>query len=81
MKEVKLFILENCPFCKKALKLLSQYDLGDINIQMIDERKEAELASQYDYYYVPTFYLNEEKIHEGAIDEEGMAKLIQKIKS
>lgn len=79
MKELKIFILENCPFCKRALAYLEQYDLKDVKVKLIDERKESAIANEYDYYFVPSFFLNEEKIHEGAIDEEGMRKLVNRI--
>ena len=71
MKTIKLFYLKDCPFCKKAfayideLKKLDSYK--DIEFELIEESEQSELANQYDYYYVPTFYIDEEKIHEGGI--------------
>ena len=32
---------------------------------MVDERREAALADSYDYYYVPSYYVNGKKLHEG----------------
>ena len=34
---------------------------------MIDELAEPEVADRYDYYYVPTFYVGDKKVHEGGI--------------
>ena len=72
MKEVKLFYLRECPFCKKALRYIEQAkakhsELADIEIEMIEESEQAALADKYDYYYVPTFYIAGEKVHEGGI--------------
>lgn len=74
MKKVTLFYLPGCPYCKKALsakdKLCEANDAyNQIEFEMIDERKQADVADQYDYYYVPCFYIDGEKVHEGAADE------------
>ena len=79
MKELKIFILEHCPYCKRALTYLEQYDLKDVKVTLIDERKESAIANDYDYYFVPSFFLDEVKIHEGAITEEGMRELVIRI--
>ena len=49
-------------------------------IQMIEESEQAEIANQYDYYYVPSFYYNEQKLHEGAISEQELVTILQSIK-
>ena len=72
MKEVKLFYLRECPFCKKALRYIEQAkskhsELADIEIEMIEESEQADVANQYDYYYVPTFYIAGKKVHEGGV--------------
>lgn len=36
-----------------------------IPIREINERKEPEIADAYDYYYVPTYYVDGKKVHEG----------------
>lgn len=71
MKNVKLFILRNCPFCVQALnwqqKLLEENpDYREITIEIIDESEDPEFADSYNYYYVPTYYVDEKKLHEGA---------------
>ena len=70
MKEITLFLLNNCPHCKLALRLQEELfqahpEWRDIPLQMIDEAEEPELANSYDYYYVPTYYVGGEKVHEG----------------
>ena len=61
MKRITLFYLENCPFCNKARaaidELKKQDRYKDIEIEMIEESKQPEVADKYDYYYVPTFYI------------------------
>lgn len=70
MKKVTMFYLENCPHCKKALKMLEvltekkpQY--ANIQIEKIEESKNVHIAEAHDYYYVPTFYVDGVKLHEG----------------
>lgn len=70
MKAVKYFYLANCPYCRKAddyIRSLCRLnpDYGLIQIERIEESEQPELAAQYDYYYVPTFYVDGVKLHEG----------------
>lgn len=72
MKPVKLFYLKNCPFCKKALRYIEEAraahpELAAVEIEMIEESEQPEVADRFDYYYVPTFYVGGEKVHEGGI--------------
>ena len=81
MKKVTLFYLASCPYCKKAISflddLLATEEYHDIEIEKIEESREAETANSYDYYYVPTFYLGKEKLHEGACEKEDVEKVLQ----
>lgn len=84
MKQVKMFYQERCPFCKWAFKYIDELkkehpEFADIKIEKIDEIKEPEVADQYDYYYVPTFYVDGQKVHEGAIYKPEMEKLLRQI--
>lgn len=78
---LKIFYLKNCPYCKKAQNYLDIHrpDFPNIMIQMIEESEQAELANQYDYYYVPSYFYNEEKLHEGAITEEELLNILKRI--
>ena len=72
MKRVRLFYLKNCPFCKKALHYIDEIkaehaELASLEIDMIEESEQPELADKFDYYYVPTFYVDGVKEHEGGI--------------
>ena len=69
MKEIELFYLPCCPYCKnarKAIEALTEENAsyGSIHIRWIDERAEAALANSRDYYSVPTLYYNGEKLYE-----------------
>ena len=86
MKTIKLtlFILDNCPFCKRALQYISELkkeypEFQCIELEIIEESKQQELAGSYDYYYVPTFYLGKEKLHEGGIYKNEVKELFQSL--
>ena len=83
MKEMTLFYLENCPYCKRARAYMDELyaekpAYRDIPLKLVEERQEKALADQYDYYYVPTFYLDGEKVSEGAIDKAGVQAVLEK---
>lgn len=83
MKPVKLFYLKTCPFCKKALRYIEEAkaahpELAPIEIEMIEESEEPEVADQYEYYYVPTFYIDGVKVHEDGIYPEEVEQLLRR---
>ena len=67
---MKLFILENCPHCRNARRWINQ-----IEIELIDEQINSELADQYDYYYVPALFDGNTKLHEGVASKDGLKKI------
>ena len=54
-------------------------EFKDVVLETIDELEEPELADTFDYYYVPTFYVDGEKVHEGGIYKPEVEKLLRKI--
>lgn len=83
MKRIQLFYLKNCPFCKKAFRYIEEAkaahsELQSLQIELIEESEEPALADQYDYYYVPTFYIDGVKVHEGGIYPEEVEPLLRK---
>lgn len=83
MKPVKLFYLKNCPFCKKALRYIEEArdahpELAAVEIEMIEESEQPEVADRFDYYYVPTFYVGGEKVHEGGIYPEEVERVLRR---
>ncbi len=83
MKNLKLFYQPQCPFCKKALRYIDELqerpEYRDIKIEMIDELAQPELADTYDYYYVPTFYIDEQKVHEGGVFPDEVEAIFKKV--
>lgn len=53
-------------------------EIAAIEVEKIEETEEAELAERYDYYYVPTIYVGETKLHEGAFDPEKYGVISEK---
>ncbi len=83
MKRVKLFYLKNCPFCKKALRYIEELkaehaELAAVDIEMIEESELPDVADKFDYYYVPTFYVDGVKEHEGGIYPEEGERILRK---
>ena len=80
MKEVKMFMMETCPHCRKALSLMEEIcaehpEYKTVEIKKIDETKESDYAAKFDYYYVPTFYVGGAKLHEGVPTKEAIEKV------
>ncbi len=71
MKEITYFYLKSCPFCRQADQMIRELiaqepEFSAIPVKKIEEREQAGLAEQYDYYFVPCFYIGEKKMMEGA---------------
>ena len=80
MKEVKMFMTATCPHCKKALSLMEEIcgehpEYKAIPVKKIDETKEKDYAAAFDYYYVPTYYVGDAKVHEGVPTKEAIEKV------
>lgn len=83
MKKVLMFHLSTCPYCHAALAWIKELkeehpELQKVDIQMIEELEQPEIAEQYDYYYVPTLYVDGVKVHEGAATKEKMHEALKK---
>jgi len=83
MKSILIFYQERCPFCKKAFRYIEELKVespiyGTVDIRTVEETLEPELADQYDYYYVPTFYMDGNKVHEGGIFKDEVEALLKK---
>jgi glutaredoxin len=81
MQALTLFYLKFCPYCNQAKNdiesLLKEERYKDIEINWINEGKESALANQYDYYLVPTFYLGNKKLFEGAMTREDIRNVFE----
>ena len=66
-----MFMLKTCPYCKQALAFNNTLIAEDpkyssLEIDIIDEQERPDISEKYDYYLVPTYYIGEQKLHEGA---------------
>lgn len=82
MKKVTAFYIETCPHCRKAFRIIDELksknpNYANVEIEFIDETKEVQKANAHDYYFVPTFYVNNVKIHEGVPTEEKIEKVLK----
>ena len=82
MKDVLLFITSWCPYCKKAFELLESLWHEDpryehVFITVVDEEAQPELADNFDYYNVPTFYVGGVKLLEGVPSKEAVKKVLE----
>lgn len=83
MKKIMLFVTEWCPHCKNARRFISELlierpDFAEITLRIIDEEREKALAESHDYYYVPTFYVDDVKVHEGAVNKDAVRCVFEK---
>lgn len=75
-----MFYLESCPFCRRARGYMQELrdenpEYAAIPIRMVEESQESAVADQYDYFYVPCYYIGQRKISEGSIDKDGVRKV------
>jgi len=71
MKNITMFMMKSCPYCQEAFRLMEWLFTDNeaykaLKIEYIDETEQPELADRYDYYKVPTYYVGDKKLHEGA---------------
>ena len=85
MADIKLFYLEGCPHCQRAFKFIEEIKaempvFKDLQIELIEESERSKLANSYNYFYVPCFYVNENKVHEGITTKADILKVFEKAK-
>lgn len=75
MKDVLMMVLEDCPYCHQAYRIMDELkaehpEYNEVSVRIADEEKESDLADTLDYYYVPTFFVDGVKVHEGVPTKE-----------
>jgi len=50
----------------------------EVKIEVIEELKEPEKTEAYDYWYVPTFFVEDVKVHEGVPTEQAVELVFKK---
>lgn len=82
MPKLTLFVLENCPYCIRVNQYLKELLSEDpkyleVEIDLIDERKNRVLANSYNYYLVPSFYLGQRKLFEGIMSKNDVKGVLE----
>lgn len=82
--ELLLFHLPHCPHCLLARRCLDELRREDpryaaIPLRLINEKKEKALADSFDYYFVPTFFYNGEKLFEGHMEKSDVQAVLARV--
>ena len=82
MRKLQIFYHEDCPHCQKAFKFIEalkeENDLyRTIEPQLVEETLEVDYAAMFDYFLVPTFYIDNCKVHEGVVSKEDVRKILE----
>lgn len=76
-----MFYLKRCPYCRQAFgfidELKQQEAYRNVEIELIEESEQPDIAGREDYYYVPTFYVEGEKVHEGAVTRDEVEAVLR----
>jgi len=80
MKKITMFYMSTCPHCARAANYMNELYAENeaykqIEVERIDEVIHADIAEKYDYYFVPTFYVGDEKTHEGSCEKKDIKKV------
>ena len=75
MNEVILFTMKFCPYCVNAKRYMKKIfkenpEYKDVPLRIVDENVESDFARRFDYYYVPTYFVDGVKVHEGVPTKE-----------
>ena len=82
MKKITLIKMEGCPYCAAAFKAIDevQKNYAATELEVIDENLQPALAAKFtDYYYVPSMYVDGQKIYE-AHPGESYAECLANVK-
>lgn len=82
MKKVTMMYLKNCPYCKQAMKWMEELfqenpAYKDIEITYIEESEQPQIADSLDYWYVPTYFVDGIKLHEGAATKDKIKAVLE----
>lgn len=82
MKKVRLFKADWCPHCQRAKGWLDELlkentAYKEVELEIIDIDNEKEKMVGVDFYYVPTFYVEDEKVFEGVPSKEAIKDVLE----
>lgn len=74
MKEILMMVMGGCPHCQRAREMMEGLcarhpEFRTVKVRMVDETIDPDFAATLDYYYVPTFFVDGKKLHEGVPTE------------
>lgn len=74
MKKLTLFYLKDCPYCHNARRALRELEeenpaYASAPVEWIEESERPDCAARYDYYYVPSVFLGQDKLYEATPGE------------
>ena len=83
MKEILMMMQATCPYCKMADRLIEELQAENpayrnLTIRRVDENREPAYADTLDYYYVPTFYADGEKLMEGVPSKDKIRAVLDR---
>lgn len=83
MKKILMFTMASCPYCRNAHRWMDEIlaehpEYGKIEMQIVDEVQNSAFANKFDYWYVPTYYVDGVKVHEGVPTKEIVQGVYQK---
>ena len=69
MKEIEIFYLTSCPYCRSARRAVDELRVenpayASLDLNWIEESEQPELAEGRDYYSVPSLFYGDEKLYE-----------------
>ena len=69
MKKVLAFRLEGCPYCRQAMKAVKELSTenekyASVVIDWVEENEHPDISAKYDYFRVPTMFVDEVKLYE-----------------
>lgn len=80
MKDVLMMILPDCPYCHQAMRMMETLRHEDaryaaVKVRVVNEQEDTALADSLDYYYVPTYFVGGQKLHEGVPTQEAVRRV------
>jgi len=80
MKKITMFMMRSCPYCRQALRWMDELlaensEYRAVEIEKIDELVCPDVARKYNYFFVPTFYVGDEKLHEGVASRKKIQRV------
>ena len=71
MKQLEIFYQDKCPYCKKALKYIQELQEENDTYRLI--------VPKFDYFYVPAFFIDGKKVHEGIVTKDEIRSILDKV--